>query len=84
MSAGHVKVGASSSDTVTVKLHVVVLPAGSDTVYVTVVTPKLNVPDAFVPVPDPLVTPLYAHVVEAIEQLSSCVKIKPVTSAVQL
>ena len=60
MSAGHVKVGASLSSTVIVKLHCVELPAGSVTVYVTVVTPKLNVPDASVPVPDPLAVS-YTH-----------------------
>lgn len=43
MFAGQVIVGRVASVTVTVKAHVAIFPAASLTVYVTVVTPLLNV-----------------------------------------
>jgi len=47
MFDGHVSVGACTSETVTVKVHVAVFPAPSVAVAVTTVVPTLNVePDA--------------------------------------
>lgn len=75
--AGHVMVGMMLSFTVTVKEHVAMFPAASLALYVTVVTPPLNVlvPTLLMPVTAEFATvaPAKAHVKIVTEQLSAVV-----------
>lgn len=86
--AGHEIVGRVVSVIVTVKAHVAVLLAASLTVYVTVVTPELNVyvPTLFMPVAGDVavVAPVIAHVNKVTPQLSEVVGLDVTIEAVQV
>ena len=87
MFGRQVIVGGTASKTVTVYEQVFVFPAASRAVYVTVVTPVLNmkVPRLFIPVVAdvPVVAPVSAHVKPVTAQLSPVVGLGVVTDAVQ-
>ena len=86
--AGQVIDGGVWSFTVTVKLQVAVLLDGSDTVYVTVVTPRLkNVPDAkLMPVKGlaATVAPDFVQVIFGTLQLSPLKGVMPATLVVHV
>jgi hypothetical protein len=88
MFAGQEIVGRIGSVTVTVKAHVAILPAASLTVYVTVVTPLLNVyvPTLLIPVAAEvaIVAPVIAHVNLFTPQLSAVVGLGVTTDALQV